>query len=651
MQKYNFLVVTMAVLMACSNVFGQRKADWTTELPGSANTISFHSLTGVPIIKGDDYYAGIDVVTHTVKWKVDRSKSQALSAKMGNDDGLDFFEVANSAYAVVNHTLVDSRDGKIILDREVDGYKKIAEYELIPSLDAILVRTEAEDFVRIHLIDNNTGAKKWSSNALKASGSGLGKMMGAVKTENTPPPTVVVPTGTTVMVQNNQWMVFQFEGEVAMLKVADGTVAWTGELNPARIFFSEDEKTAYFVEHSKGGFITQALNTTGAKRMGYLITAMDVATGVAKWKEPLEAEDNIKWYSLEGSKLLIVHGSGCNFYTVADGKPIWKDDFKARGIKDIQDNAEGHLVIYGFNKSMQIDANGKKLWKKPQLLPSDLEEEDIDEAADYAVYKYEKGKLFLYANYFYFYPKKGSGLKRFKLDINPESKLEFDEKRNTMLVYNKDDIWLLNPDKYAKGYIAKDTKTNVTEIQFVEIRNDSYYFAGLEDFVIVKPEGEVIERHYKEPFDRKGFMTNALSAGLALGGAAMVMSGTVKTMKGSGEILGGVATLDENMSNRGAKTANKGGNQMVAGNAMSEVSSLIPPGRHNAFSQTQDFAYFFTKDKKSGEKVLVQVNKDTGAEMDKFIFNDARPVYKVDPVENRVVYADKKTLLVFEPKK
>jgi hypothetical protein len=650
MQKYNFIVVATAMLMACSNIFGQRKADWTTELPGAANTIFFHSLTGVPIIKGDDYYAGIDVLTHAVKWKINRSKTQALSAKLGQDDDLDFFEVANSAYVVVNHTMVDSREGKIILDREVDAYKKIAEYELIPELNAILVRTEAEGFVRLHLIDNKSGDKKWSSNVLKASGSGLGKMMGAAKPEDAPPPPVIVPTGTTVLLQEKQWMIFQYKGKVAMLKVTDGSVTWTSDLEPARIFFSEDQKTAYFVEHSKGGLIAQALSA-GTKRMGNEITALDVVSGVAKWKNPLEAEENIRWYSLEGSKLLVVHAKGCNFFSVDDGKPIWKDDFEVRNIKDIQDNAEGHLVIYGYNKTMQIDANGKKLWKKPQSLPSEFEEEDIDEEADFAIYKYEKGALFLYADRFYFSPKKGSGLKRYRLDIKPESKLEYDEKRKTMLVYNKDDIWLLNPDKYPKGYIAKDTKTDVSQIQFVEIRNDSYYFAGLEDFVIAKPEGDVVERHYKEPFDRKGFMTNALSAGLAIGTVGMAVSGTTKAMKGSAEVMQGVVTLDENTTNRGGKNVNKGSNQIVAAGMMGEINSLIPPGRRSAFSQTQDFAYFFTKDKKSGDKVLVQVNKDNGTEVDKFIFNDARPVYKVDEVENRVIYIEKKTLMVFEPKK
>jgi hypothetical protein len=39
-----------------------------------------------------------------------------------------------------------------------------------------------------------------------------------------------------------------------------------------------------------------------------------------------------------------------------------------------------------------------------------------------------------------------------------------------------------------------------------------------------------------------------------------------------------------------------------------------------------------------------------GEEVDKLVLNDARPVYKVDDVENRVLYLDKKQLLVFEAK-
>jgi hypothetical protein len=164
MSQKSFLCALL--LVATSSLFGQRKADWTADLPAGGSEIFFHSLTGVPIVKGDDYYAGINVQTHAVSWTIKRSSMQAVSAVLGTDEGEDYFEVANSPYAVVNNTFVDTRDGKIVLQREKDAYKKIADYELIPSLDAILVRTSAEGFVRLHLIDKKTGTKKWSSDGV-----------------------------------------------------------------------------------------------------------------------------------------------------------------------------------------------------------------------------------------------------------------------------------------------------------------------------------------------------------------------------------------------------------------------------------------------------------------------------------------------------
>jgi hypothetical protein len=306
------------------------------------------------------------------------------------------------------------------------------------------------------------------------------------------------------------------------------------------------------------------------------------------------------------------------------------------------------LVSYGFNKTMQLDKEGQKAWKKPVKIEVDYEEDDLDEEADYATYTYDNGRLFLFENKLTFSPKKGSGFKAYSIQLKPETKLEYDEVRKTMVVYDNTAIFLVNPDKYPKSYLSKKTKTSAKELFFVEMRKDCYYFAGQEDFVIVKPEGEVIERHYKEPFDKKAFMTNTLGNAMSLGSVAYGVSGLTKSMKGSGELIMADSDAKEKQAEKDLK---KGSNQLKTANALADASSFVPPGRHSAFSQSQDFAYFFTKDKKADEKVLVKVNKDSGEEVDKLILNDARPVYKADEVENRVFYADKKQLLVFEPKK
>jgi hypothetical protein len=443
-------------------------------------------------------------------------------------------------------------------------------------------------------------------------------------------------------------LVFQYKKEIAMVNVADGKVMWTEKLDPARTFFSTDQKTAFFIEQDKGGLVAQALSQ-GAKRMGKEVTAIDVASGKPVWKKPIEADEDIKWFDLQDNKLLIVHAKGCNFYSIEDGKKVWKDDFDAKRISKLQENTEGYLVSYGFQKTMQLDKVGKKLWKKPQVAAAD-EDIDVDENVDFMAYKYDNGSLFLYADKIAFSPIKGGAVKKFSMSVTPETKMDYDEVRKTLIVFDKDGVSLINPEKFPKGFLTKDVKVKAEDIQFVEIRENGYYFSGQEDFIIVKPDGTVTERHYKEPFDGKSFLASAASTALTIGSAAQDIAGRVNVMKGSTEMLGGTFNGSENATQQGGKKAEKGLNQMKTANLMSEAASFMPTTRHSAFSQTRDFAYFFTKDKASKEKVLIKISKDTGEELDKLILNDARPIYKVDDVENRVLYADKKQLLGFEPK-
>lgn len=646
MKNLNSILLAAAMLFAQNVLFAQREADWKVEIPGDANEIFFHTLTGVPIVRGDDYYAGIDVNSKSIKWKIDRSKVNATMAKLGNEETLDFFEVNNSPYAVASNTLVDTRDGKILLDPGADNFKKIKEYELLPD-NQVLVTTEGKNNMAFHLIDVKSNSKMWSADLFKL-GGGLGRFVTSSSGDEEPKPVKVqVEGGTTMFAQSNRLMIIQNEKEVAMVQASDGTLLWKNKFDPARIFFSPDEKIAYMVEHEKGGMIAQALSA-GTKRMGNEISAVDVESGKELWKKPLKAGDNIRWYSLEGDRIWVVSKKGCNVYNTADGTAIWKKDFNEKQIRSIDDNAEGYLIAYGWGKTMQVDQEGKKMWKKPQYPEGEDEEED--EAADFAAYKYDNGTIRLYVDKLVFIAKKDSKFKSNTMTLKPSTKLEYDDARKTILVYDNDNIFLMNPDKYENIFIGRKTRTNSTEIISVEMRKEGYYLVGDQDFIIVKPEGAVIERHYKPPFDGKHFWTSALSTGLAAGSAAYSVSGLTKSMKGSGEMVAGTLNADDDMAQRGGNSVSKGTNQMRTGDQLGSVSGFVSPARFQTFSQTRDYSYFFTKDKAAGEKVLVKVNKDSGEEVDKYIFSSSRPVYKVDEFENRVYYGDKKELQVFEPK-
>lgn len=646
--KNCFPIITM--LMALTfNAFAQRQADWSTAIPDDANEIFYHTLTGVPIVRGDKFYAGIDRQKHAVSWTIQRSKGQAMTAAISGDEGLDYFEVDFTPFSVANNTLLDTRDGKILLDKEKNGFKKIEDYEILDDLNALLFKTIDNDgFVKLHLLDKKTGQLRWSASTVKSGGGGLG---GMVKSDDAPPPPTRIADGTTFLAKDNSLLIFQYKKETVVLQAADGKMLWKEKFDPARVFFTADEKTAFFVEHDKGGLIAQAL-TVGGKRMGNEVTAVDLSTGKPVWKKPLEAEGDIRWYEVRGDKILLVHANGCNFYNQADGKPVWKDDFEAKRIYDLVENTEGYLAYYGYYKTMQLDKNGQKLWKKPQILPEAEEDEEMDDNTDFVKYPYDKGVLILTPGSLRFKPNKGSDLKNFAIPLSPTTRIEYDEKRKIFVILDNKGITLINPDKYPKGAITRRIKTDPSNIIFVEMRPNTYYFSGNEHFIIIKPdESEAIERHYKEPFDRKAFLTGALAAGVGIGSAAMVTAGTVRTMKGSGELLAGTMNQNDKMADQGAKNVQKGTNQMSAGNALAEASAFVEPSRHVAFSQTRDFAYFFTKDKKADEKVLIKLNKDTGEEVDKLIFDDARPLYKVDEVEDFILYANKKTVKAFERKK
>ena len=68
--------------------------------------------------------------------------------------------------------------------------------------------------------------------------------------------------------------------------------------------------------------------------------------------------------------------------------------------------------------------------------------------------------------------------------------------------------------------------------------------------------------------------------------------------------------------------------------------------RFNASNQVKDYKFFFTKE--GANKVLVKVNKDTGAEEGKFLFNNNKPVYTIDEYSGTIYYINGNKIDVFK---
>lgn len=72
---------------------------------------------------------------------------------------------------------------------------------------------------------------------------------------------------------------------------------------------------------------------------------------------------------------------------------------------------------------------------------------------------------------------------------------------------------------------------------------------------------------------------------------------------------------------------------------------MYSPNRYNAFKDDKNSTFYFTKDDTS--KFLVQVDKDSGKEVDKFLFFNNKPIYEVDEVEKRIFYIKDKELFIY----
>lgn len=644
MRLSNFLLALL--LSAPFAVFAQRQADWSVELTGNAQQIIFQNLTGIPIIQTEKAYVGVDPVAQKVAWTAERSAAKAVSAVI--ETGTDFYNMLLTPYVLVRNNLIDSRDGKIILDKEKESYKRVEDYEVIPALNSVLIRTTADGKLRLYLVNMTNNAVQWKADVMKSGGLAIKSESEAQAEEEL---NIDVPLYTTLVTKSNH-LLYQHKKNLACIDGATGAVLWNEKPDPAEIFLSADGQTVYVVGATGGGLMAAALVGTGVKLKGNKIFAYNLLTGKSPWKDPIEAQENIRWVDAHPDFLTVVHKAGCNLYDYASGEKRWKKDFEARRITEILPNMEGYLItFYSGYKTMQLSAEGKELWKKPQIKETEDGETDVPEDGGLDRYAFTKGDVLIDAKTARFVPAKGSGMKRWKYDLDLSTRVAYDDSRKNIVILTKNKMLIVNPDKYNTAAVGMDVDFfNTAEFHTLELRDNSYFLTSQQEYVIVWPDenNKVAHKYYKKPFDGKGALLGAASAGLTLGAGAMAVSGLANAGTGMTKSTG--STIGMMPPGSGETELRRAGNQFGAAGAMYDAASLIPPARRDAFKQTRNFAYYFTKDKSGddAEKVLVKVSKDSGAEADKLIFDDARPMYQVDEVQKAVYYAKKNVLKVFK---
>lgn len=628
-----------AVLAIPGILLAQRQADWSVEVSGVPQQILFQPLTGIPILQTDKAYVGVDPEQKKAIWTIQRSAVKALSAVV--DSEIDYFNVHGTPYVIIRNSLIDSRDGKLIIDKEKEDFTSIESFELVPQLGAVLLRIQGKGMLQLYLVDLKSNQISWKTEVVKNSGIEL-------TSSNAPEITDIgVAPGTTLITKRKQ-IIYVYKKNLACIDGASGKLLWVEKSEPGLVLTTPDEKTVLSVEAGGGGLMSAMSAAFSGITLGSKIKAFDVISGKEIWKKELEAKENIRWIDPRPDYLVVTHKDGCNLYDYASAEPIWKKDFDGKRVYDVQANSEGFLVLFNSGyRSMQLDKNGKELWKKPQSVLDSEDEIEIPEEGGVDRYTYDKGTVIVTPTSIVFYPKKGSGIKKWSESLDASVRMAYDASRKNIILAKGKYLWVVNPDQNPK--VNKELKIDLeapSAFNNLEIRDQSYFMSSSQEYAILNFATDgIVNKYYKRPADSKAFFAGLASTALYMGAGALALSSGVNAMKGATSAMGmtspGLGSTSQNMDNAML--------QSRTGGSIYDIADIIPKGRIDAFKQTQDFAYFLATEKQDKDNVifLAKVNKDSGAEADKLIFDDPRPVYQVDEYTKRIYYLSKGMLKVF----
>jgi hypothetical protein len=230
--------------------------------------------------------------------------------------------------------------------------------------------------------------------------------------------------------------------------------------------------------------------------------------------------------------------------------------------------------------------------------------------------------------------------------LNSSSRVAYDDSLHNLLILHDHKLYLVNPDDNPQ--VVKSFKTEIEDqsaFHTLERRPaGSYFLTSTRECIAFNPNTETLASHsYPSPPDAEGMFISMVNSELAATRSIYLHEGARNAQVAENKAaLASVGMLPPGAGNTERKKAQ---HQYFAADALDFAISVMPPARWEAFSQSSDFAYYFAAEK--GQSVLVKVNKNTGAEADKLLFDNARPLYRVDEIQRRIYYANKGVLKVF----
>ncbi|OMQ12635.1 PQQ-binding-like beta-propeller repeat protein [[Flexibacter] sp. ATCC 35103] len=630
MKKITFSIVLL--FLVAFSVTAQRKYDEIITTENNVQDIVQNEITGIVVFKEGGTVKGLDPETKKIVWTLTKEDFGTITSKdiltdpdFGNvfKDKRDLTTVPGSPYveAYINskYLIINTDTGKVVYNSSKESFF-VFQSDFIPETNEYLLTLKKDGDMAIALLDMATGELKWTTTVDKA------KAMISFSLK--------LSANTNKAKINGNTVYYLLYGNLYSFDKETGKLNWKAAEEYTKFYETQNDKNIVVV------------NAAGLFSNKQYLNVLSTDDGKSIWKESIKTKQ-VVYLEDWGTKLLVAHNSGFNFYDLKTGEKIWKKDARGDGLKRVIPIEQDFLYV-AENEMMLINKDGEKLWKKF------IEISDDKEDPIYYLGKVGEKVMYLTGTYGNMVDYK-TGVKLWKRNINFDKNRPvlptYDEATNSYLVYNDEKLYKFDPsisdkpEPFAKVNIKKEK-----ELNSIELFPWGVVLSGPVEVMGVNMDGTVKYHHiYTQPGEgtRRLLKSAAIagSIGLGVGSGVSAIQGSELTMtyRDSEGNMRSTVVREENSSKM------KQSKDMAAGSAALGLVAAKFDKRFNAMKQNRDYSYIFAK-ADTGEKILVKVSKSDGVEVDKIIFNNTKPLYEIDPATQNIFYVSDKSIQIFNKK-
>ena len=628
MRKMKFSMLLF--ILASISVFSQRAHDEIIKTESTIQDLVQNEITGVVVFKSTGKICGINPETKQIVWtltKEDYGNASAMEL-VGDADFDKMFKekkalksVPNSPYveAYINSKfiIINTDSGKIVYNSSKESFW-VVQSDFLPETNEYLLTLKEKGNMNIALIDMTTGNIKWNTTVDKA------KSMFSLSLKSVINKAQV----------NGATIYYLLYGNLYSFNRDSGKLNWK----------ADEEYTKFFPTQNDNNIVV--INSAGTFSTKEYLNVLSTETGKSIWKESIKTK-YVVYLEDWGSKLLIAHFGGFNFFDLKTGEKIWKKDARGDGLKKVIPIDKDFLYV-AENEMMLINKDGEKLWK------NFIEIADDKEDPIFYLGKVGEKVMYLtgtYGNMVDYKTGKKLWKRNIKFDKDRPVLPTFDEATNSYLVYNDEKLYKFNPsiDDKPEPFAEVNIKRE-KELNSIEMFPWGVALSGPVEVMGVALDGSVkYHNTYNQPGEtgRQFIKGGAMVASFALGATSVATGiqgaeGTMTARDANGnEVTAVVKQKDKAKLNQSAAAA-------AGASAMAMVADKFG-SRFNAMKQNKDFSYIFAKTE-TGEKMLVKVRKADGVEVDKLIFKNNHPLYEIDPATQNIFYVLDDSIEIFNRK-